>query len=160
MRRRTKIIVITVAIAAADVITRGGQMGRRRRKENQEVHMGRRKRASMAGQQVIPTSPHVLARKSDPETSHAGARAVSPKTPSQKALLREQYAVAGAAGLTDEEAALMTGRLSISPGWGYWKRCSNLREDGHIVPTGETRLNRSKSPAEVCRITDEGRAAL
>lgn len=68
------------------------------------------------------------ARATDPETSKAAAASI--RTGSHKQLLLEAYRAAGYKGLTDEEAAERAGLTRT----GYWKRCSDLRRDGFIVP--------------------------
>lgn len=62
-------------------------------------------------------------------------------------------------GLTDEEAGLFSG-LAQRPKCCYWKRCSELRASGFIVPTGETRISSAGSAMQVCAITPEGLEAL
>lgn len=111
---------------------------------------------------VEPTEAKVIARAGDPETSKAAARAVSYRTGTQKARLLRAYANIGVAGLTDEEAAQLAGI-----GGGGWKRCSDLRNDGMIVPlrdatTGTivTRIASSQMAQRVCVITDRGMATL
>lgn len=94
-------------------------------------------------------------RRGDLPTSRAGARAVAPRAGSQKALLLDAYAEAGARGLTDEEAAAAA-HLPLRSCW--WKRCGELRQGGFITPTGDERLGEAGSPRIVCRITKEGSA--
>ena len=98
-----------------------------------------------------------LFRNTDPETSVKGAQDVKPRRGSQAMLLLAEYAHRD--GLTDEEAGLFSGLLS-RPKCCYWKRCSELRAKGLIIPTGETRLSSAGSAMQVCAITAEGRQAL
>jgi hypothetical protein len=98
-----------------------------------------------------------LFRSADPITSVLGAGDVKPRRGSQQALLLAEYAHRD--GLTDEEAGLFSGLLS-RPKCCYWKRCSELRAKGLIVPTGETRLSSAGSAMQVCAITEAGRNAL
>ena len=98
-----------------------------------------------------------LFRNTDPETSVKGAQDVKPRRGSQAMLLLAEYAHRD--GLTDEEAGLFSGLLS-RPKCCYWKRCSELRAKGLIIPTGETRLSSAGSAMQVCAITAEGREAL
>jgi hypothetical protein len=98
-----------------------------------------------------------LFRNTDPETSVKGAQDVKPRRGSQAMLLLAEYAHRD--GLTDEEAGLFSGLLS-RPKCCYWKRCSELRSKGLIIPTGETRLSSAGSAMQVCAITAEGREAL
>jgi hypothetical protein len=98
-----------------------------------------------------------LFRKEDPITSALGAGDVKPRRGSQQALLLAEYAHRD--GLTDEEAGLFSGLLS-RPKCCYWKRCSELRAKGLIVPTGETRLSSAGSAMQVCAITAAGKEAL
>lgn len=92
------------------------------------------------------------ARRTDPATSHQGARDVAPRAGSQKALLLQTYRYAGTRGLTDEEACTTTRGV----GTGGWKRCSDLRRDGLIEPTGEERVGSSGSMQMVCRVVTDG----
>jgi hypothetical protein len=98
-----------------------------------------------------------LFRKEDPITSVLGAGDVKPRRGSQQALLLAEYAHRD--GLTDEEAGLFSGLLS-RPKCCYWKRCSELRAKGLIIPTGETRLSSAGSAMQVCAITPAGKEAL
>jgi hypothetical protein len=98
-----------------------------------------------------------LFRNADPITSALGAGDVKPRRGSQQALLLAEYAHRD--GLTDEEAGLFSGLLS-RPKCCYWKRCSELRAKGLIVPTGETRLSSAGSAMQVCAITTAGKEAL
>jgi hypothetical protein len=98
-----------------------------------------------------------LFRNADPTTSVLGAGDVKPRRGSQQALLLAEYAHRD--GLTDEEAGLFSGLLS-RPKCCYWKRCSELRAKGLIVPTGETRLSSAGSAMQVCAITTAGKEAL
>lgn len=98
-----------------------------------------------------------LFRNTDPATSVQGAADVKPRRSSQAMLLLAEYAHRD--GLTDEEAGLFSGLLH-RPKCCYWKRCSELRAKGFIVPTGETRISSAGSAMQVCAITPEGRKAL
>jgi len=98
-----------------------------------------------------------LFRSADPITSVQGAKDVKPRQGSQQQLLLAEYAHRD--GLTDEEAGLFSGLLH-RPKCCYWKRCSELRAKGFIVPTGETRFSSAGSAMQVCAITPAGRAAL
>jgi hypothetical protein len=97
-----------------------------------------------------------LFRKEDPITSVLGAGEVKPRRRSQAMLLLAEYLQGG---MTDEEAGMASG-LSLKPKCCYWKRCSELRAMGLIIPTGETRLSSAGSAMQVCEITEEGEKAL
>lgn len=71
-------------------------------------------------------------RDQDAITSHAGSDRIAPKRGSQCATLLAVYR-AYPDGLTDREAGERSGVPSA------WKRCSDLRRAGWIVPTGEVR---------------------
>ena len=86
-------------------------------------------------------------RNPDHETSTEGARQVAYRAGSQKARLLEAYSRYWS-GLTDEDAAAYAGLL----GTCYWKRCGELRADGKIVPTGQTRMGSAGVPRIVCRL--------
>jgi hypothetical protein len=97
-----------------------------------------------------------LFRKEDPITSVLGAGDVKPRKRSQAMLLLAEYLQGG---MTDEEAGMASG-LALKPKCCYWKRCSELRAMGLIIPTGETRLSSAGSAMQVCEITEEGETAL
>jgi hypothetical protein len=97
-----------------------------------------------------------LFRKEDPITSVLGAGDVKPRKRSQAMLLLAEYLKGG---MTDEEAGMASG-LALKPKCCYWKRCSELRAMGLIIPTGETRLSSAGSAMQVCEITQEGEEAL
>lgn len=79
-----------------------------------------------------------LARTTDPETSHEAGRKLTTRE-SQKAALLEHYLAAGPAGLTDDEAGIAAGLMESC----YWRRCTDLRQDGSIAFNGETRIGPS-----------------
>jgi hypothetical protein len=95
-------------------------------------------------------------RTQDGITSREGARSITLRAGSQRAMLLEMY---WAEPLTDEEAGNLSG-LSRNPKCGYWKRCSELRQAGYIRPTGEMRESVSGVSQQVCEITEAGRVAL
>jgi len=97
-----------------------------------------------------------LFRSADPITSVLGAGDVKPRKRSQAMLLLAEYLHGG---MTDEEAGMASG-LALKPKCCYWKRCSELRAMGLIIPTGETRLSSAGSAMQVCEITQEGEEAL
>ena len=97
-----------------------------------------------------------LFRDCDPITSKKGGKAVAPRRASQAMLLLSYYQYDT---LTDEEAGMASG-LALKPKCCYWKRCSELRAKGLIVPTGETRLSSAGSAMQVCAITTAGKEAL
>jgi hypothetical protein len=74
-----------------------------------------------------------IARASDPSTSHAGAKAIEPKRNTQASQALAMYRAYGAKGLTDAELERFLGIR------GIWKRASDLRNVGLIVPNGEVR---------------------
>jgi hypothetical protein len=96
---------------------------------------------------------HEEARATDPVTSHVAAK-MPFKRDSQRHLLLKGYYAASASdqGMTDEEAARWAGIRSGCP----WKRCSELREAGLILPTGQTRLSSGGAQQRVCRISSYG----
>jgi hypothetical protein len=96
--------------------------------------------------------PRALARSSDPQTSKEAAAAAERRAPSQRDRLLSAYMTAGDRGLTDEEAGVSAGLA----GSGYWKRCSDLRSLGLIVPLGSLRRVSSGLMAQVCVITLDG----
>lgn len=100
-------------------------------------------------------------RRADHSTSIAGAMSVAYRAGSQKSALLATYG-RFTGGLTDEEAAREAG-LSMRSCW--WKRCSELRQDGMIAPVEGPegtvkRIGGAGDPQMVCAITGAGRAAL
>lgn len=104
----------------------------------------------------------IPSRRSDPDISRA-AEPVKVRAGTQRARLLKAFAVheIGRAihegpGLTDEQAMLCAEGVAYTS--EYAKRCSELREGGFIVPTGETRAGAAGAQRIVSRITDKGRA--
>jgi hypothetical protein len=95
------------------------------------------------------------ARRSDPDTSVAAARAHPTLRNSQRLALLRAFALVGR-GLTDEEAGEIAGIRRVAD----TRRCSELRGAGLIADTGERRPTSTGSMAMVCRITGPGAAAL
>lgn len=97
------------------------------------------------------------ARRSDPATSQANKNAFRTKA-TQRDVLLATY-VSGAC--TDEEAGKRTfwrGASMFDARICYWKRCSELRKLGYIVPTGATRTSDAGQQQQVCEITGDGAA--
>lgn len=87
------------------------------------------------------------ARACDPDTSKAAAASI-PRVSTAHACLLTAYMRAGELGLTDEQAAIEA-ELDMRSCW--WKRCSELRAVGLVVPTGEERISSSGRRRIVCR---------
>ena len=103
------------------------------------------------------------ARRNDPPTSHWGDDDVEPRRFPQKMRLLFQYSKFRS-GLTNFEAGHHAG---IPPTSSYWKRCSELLEEGYITvvkdKSGEivTRENpATHSEQRVCKITQWGISEL
>ena len=106
---------------------------------------------------ALPDDRPGRARTSDPVTSHAAGESVALRSGSQKARLLAAYYAAGGHGLTDDEAAEQT---YLTHGC-YWKRCSELRQDGYIYDLGITRRGPLHGEARiVCAITHKGIEAI
>lgn len=105
-----------------------------------------------AVEMVTDTDPAKLARTDGPETSKRAAKGL--RTGSQKSLLLATY-VGQTDGLTDEEAAVRAG-LADRRGCCWWHRCGDLRDDGLVMDTGQTRAGSSGEERMVCVITEEG----
>lgn len=100
----------------------------------------------------------IPSRRLDPATSHA-AEPVTIKAGTQRARLLAAFATDAATdGLTDEEAADLADGVPYRS--EFAKRCSELRDGGHIAPTGATRTGVAGHQRIVSRITDAGRTAL
>jgi hypothetical protein len=82
------------------------------------------------------------ARTTDPPTSKRAADSLDPRSLMHR--LARAYEAAGAAGLTDEEAAAQAGIPTA------WKRCSDLRRLGWIKTSGATRVGSSGRDQMVC----------
>jgi hypothetical protein len=91
-------------------------------------------------------------RRNDRPTSIEGAQSVAYRAGSQKAKLLQAY-YWNPRGLSDEEAAVVAGLPLTSC---YWKRCGELRQDGMIEDTGETRRGVAGVSRIVSRITVDG----
>ena len=108
----------------------------------------------MCGNEFFEPPVPPAARNTDPVTSKKAASKTFGRS-SQRGLLLAQYAV-HVEGLTDEEAGDLAEISSRCP----WKRCSELRGQGLIKPTGSERLSSAGSFQQVCAITKEGREML
>jgi hypothetical protein len=108
---------------------------------------------------TIDNLPVVPARRTDPATSHAPRKAVTVRAGSQRAVLLAAYANAGAYGLTNDGAGVVSG-LADRPGCCYWKRCGELLAGGFIAATHHTRTSRAGEAQRVCVITARGWATL
>lgn len=102
----------------------------------------------------------VLARATDPVTSHAGAVDVADRAPTQKQRLLAVYAE-HPEGLTADEAGMLAMLLHT----GYWKRCSDLAREGLIAPlfadgAPVTRKGGAGSVQQVRVITALGRSRV
>lgn len=108
---------------------------------------------------VITTRAELLgnmpggARRTDPATSQRAAQAAAPKMGTHR------WAVLAAVGdapdgLTAREVLDATG---ID---GVWKRCSELKEDGFLVPRGERFVAKTGNDQEVLHLTLKARGLL
>lgn len=112
----------------------------------------------MTAEQLDLADPSLLARSTDPDTSHAGAVDVTVRAGTQRARLLAAYVHTPVhwRGLADEEAAQLAGLERT----GCWKRCAELRRDGLIAPTGGWVTGSAGSAVMLCRITAAGIRAL
>ena len=83
-------------------------------------------------------------RRTDPDTSKAAAASLGDMDTLFAALLEAYRNAPG--GLTDEEAAARSGITYDQSR----KRCSDLRRDGKIIPTGAVRIGSSGRAQRVC----------
>ena len=108
--------------------------------------------------------PTHLARRHDPETSHAAAKAIDAREgtgrrlnpTSQKAGLLDAFVTADRP-LADFEAAKIAGlyRAHVN----YWHRVGDLLADGLLDDTGDTLVNPDTGKARrVCVINEAGRS--
>ena len=104
-------------------------------------------------------------RNTDPETSKTAGKSAGIRAGSQRhSILLAYFAESQrqefpTLGLTDEEAGNVSG-LSQKPKCCYWKRCSELRELGLIIPNGEKRNSSVNELQMVCIITNTGISML
>jgi hypothetical protein len=98
-------------------------------------------------------NPHELARRTDPATSHAAARALGGKAGTMRRQLLVTFSLGEATG---EEAAIASGLDR----WQASKRTSDLLAAGLIVDTGRTRTGTAGRQQRVLQITAEGLEAL
>lgn len=99
------------------------------------------------------------ARKTDPDTSHMAAGINRCR---RNELMREllyAFVSGGNSGFTDEQAYHRMAHVDGGDR-SWWKRCSDLRQLGFILPTGEKRKTVTGAYARVCSITKDGRAAV
>jgi hypothetical protein len=95
-------------------------------------------------------------RHTDPTTSHDAGADVAPRTGTQRWRLLKAIAAAGDAGLTNEEAAELTGIALRSSG----PRLAELKHGGWIAATGKTRLGSLNSEQDILVTTDKGQMAM
>ncbi len=88
------------------------------------------------------------ARSTDPTTSTRAAESIVYRVGSHKARLLAEYVRVAPAGLTDDEAGDLAGLPN-----GAWKRCSDLRADGVIVPIGEKQGTHG-TPVRICAVKE------
>ncbi len=98
-------------------------------------------------------------RPTDPPTSQQAARSRKNRLRwgSQRHVLLYQFQLAGASGLTDEQAGKEAGLYEKRS--CFWKRCGELRELGWIADNGTTRKSECGHDVMVSAITPSGRAA-
>lgn len=107
--------------------------------------------AGTDGLPLFPEKKH--ARKSDPETSHEGARKVSVRANSHKARLLVAYLDVGGEATADQ-----AGIVAELEHTGYWKRVSDLLADRLLEDTGRKHRGvRSGAEQRVLRLTEKGR---
>lgn len=107
----------------------------------------------LAGQtSIYDALPH--ARTTDPATSHEAAARLTDKHTMMRTLL---LVFAAHDGLSAEEACRMAG---YGPADGGWKRVSDLKNLGWILPTGNTTTSSQNRRVAVLAITAEGREQL
>lgn len=97
---------------------------------------------------------HTHAHTDDPDTSRIAAERVAPRVGPQARAVLTVYAVRGP--MNDERAYLLAG----FPAGVSARRCSDLRREEMIAPTGERAATTAGNPAQVCAITERGRAWL
>lgn len=103
--------------------------------------------------------PKTRHRRDDHETSMEAAQAVGLTGANLKTQLLHAWGMAGALGLTDEEASRS---VYVQEGSCWWKRAGELRAVGAIRwhPEGETRRGASGMRRKVSVVTESGKREL
>jgi hypothetical protein len=102
---------------------------------------------------TFPWELGAYARTDDPLTSHkAVTKTNTIRWGTQCYRLLAEYVRLGP--LTDEEAAVAAGLTATAR--SPWRRCSDLRQAGYIMPTGTERISTAGSPQRVCVVTNKG----
>jgi hypothetical protein len=102
---------------------------------------------------TFPWELGAYARTDDPLTSHkAITKTNTLRWGTQCYRLLVEYVRRGP--LTDEEAAVAAGLVTTAR--SPWRRCSDLRQAGFIMPTGTERISSAGSPQRVCVVTTKG----
>ena len=96
-------------------------------------------------------------RNTDPVTSKIAGKSASKRSPSQQMIILRAFA--SGRGFTDEEVGDFTG-LSANRRCCYWKRCSELRTMGFIVPTGDFGKSSANELQMICKVTTKGEEHL
>jgi len=104
--------------------------------------------------------PKRNARAGDPETSKSAARSNALRAGGQQMVLLKAYYGAGVRGLTSEEAGEASGILVSKPRACYWKRVSEMRQNGLLEVTDQTRPSSVGEAQRVLRITALGRRVI
>ena len=105
---------------------------------------------------VLNIPENHLARQDDPETSKAGAKSVALRAGSQRAKLLLAFLDGFDRFPMSDEYAAKAARLYTVPNCGWWKRCSDLRKLGLIVPVGKVVSQTTGEEVMVSEITEAG----
>ncbi|CAB5222151.1 hypothetical protein UFOVP363_16 [uncultured Caudovirales phage] len=97
-----------------------------------------------------------LSRTTDPETSKAGAKSIRIRGGSQRAKLLLAFLDGFDRFPMSDEYAAKAARLYTVPNCGWWKRCSDLRKLGLIVPVGKVVSKTTGEEVMVSEITEAG----
>jgi hypothetical protein len=106
---------------------------------------------------IRQTGPTIPKRRTDPRTSHL-AEPSTWRAGTQRHLLLRAFSHAPNNGMTDEEA--MEWGSGVPPTSEYAKRCSELRQAGLIIDTGNDRKGNSGLDRIVSKITEAGIATV
>jgi|APGre2960657444_1045066.scaffolds.fasta_scaffold223501_1 hypothetical protein len=105
---------------------------------------------------VLNIPENQLARQDDPETSKAGAKSVALRAGSQRAKLLLAFMDGFDRFPMSDEYAAKAAQLYTVPNCGWWKRCSDLRKLGLIVPVGKVVSQTTGEEVMVSEITEAG----
>lgn len=116
---------------------------------------------------LFDSQPRKRVRRTDPDTSKAAAGSLDPLQLSEQRrkvlwaiAVMEHYGHSGKPGATTAEIVMRLSYTGHAPQQSVVaRRCTDLRDAGYIVDSGERRPGTSNTPLIVWVLTEAGRAA-